>query len=105
MIASRRAFLTGGIAAGASLFRPPIRRRVGGQPRFASDPFTLGVASGYPLPAGVVLWTRLAPAPLMPGGGMARDVVPVDWEIATDDRMSNVVQRGRTGAAPEWGHA
>ena len=33
-------------------------------------PFTLGVASGDPVPDGVVLWTRLAPDPLVPGGGM-----------------------------------
>ncbi|MGV3541119.1 MAG: PhoD-like phosphatase N-terminal domain-containing protein [Rufibacter sp.] len=31
-------------------------------------PFKLGVASGEPLPDGVVLWTRLAPAPLTNGG-------------------------------------
>src|SRR5258706_224718 len=30
----------------------------------AGGPFTLGVASGDPLSDGVVLWTRLAPAPL-----------------------------------------
>ncbi|WP_336886060.1 PhoD-like phosphatase N-terminal domain-containing protein [Streptomyces mexicanus] len=29
-----------------------------------ADPFTLGVASGDPLPDSVVLWTRLAPDPL-----------------------------------------
>ena len=28
------------------------------------EPFTLGVASGDPLPDGVVIWTRLAPSPL-----------------------------------------
>ena len=38
-------------------------------PTFATNPFTLGVASGDPLPEGVVLWTRLAPDPLN-GGAM-----------------------------------
>ena len=38
-------------------------------PKFQRNPFTLGIASGDPLPDGVVLWTRLAPEPLA-GGGM-----------------------------------
>lgn len=37
------------------------------QPRFSAYPFRLGVASGEPLPNGVVLWTRLAPDPLNGG--------------------------------------
>ena len=36
-----------------------------GVAQFARYPFTLGVASGSPLPTGVVLWTRLAPAAQM----------------------------------------
>ena len=40
------------------------------QDPFQSDPFTLGIASGDPLPDSVVLWTRLAPAPLKTDGGM-----------------------------------
>jgi alkaline phosphatase D len=53
----------------------------------------------------VVIWTRLAPAPLVPGGGMPREVVPVEWEVASDERMSQVVQRGTAHATPEWAHA
>ncbi|MEP4684242.1 MAG: alkaline phosphatase, partial [Rhodopirellula bahusiensis] len=37
---------------------------------FSSDPFSLGVASGEPDHRGMVLWTRLAPSPLLPDGGM-----------------------------------
>ncbi len=44
-------------------------RRVIAQPKFSAYPFSLGVASGDPLPDSVVLWTRLAPDPLN-GGGM-----------------------------------
>ncbi|HEU4371803.1 MAG TPA: alkaline phosphatase D family protein [Methylomirabilota bacterium] len=101
----RRAFLTGGFALGAAHVMAPVARRAGARPRFASTPFTLGVASGYPLPTGVALWTRLAPAPLQPGGGMPREVVPVEWEVAGDERMTAVVQRGAAAAAPEWAHA
>jgi alkaline phosphatase D len=97
----RRQFLAGALALGAV----PLVRRAWAQPRLSSTPFTLGVASGYALPSGVVLWTRLAPAPLQPGGGMPREVVGVDWEVATDERMSGVVQRGTVAATPEWAHA
>ena len=36
----------------------------------------------------VVLWTRLAPAPLVRGGGMPREVVSVQREVASDEQMS-----------------
>jgi alkaline phosphatase D len=39
-------------------------------PRLPSNPFTLGVASGDPLPDGIVVWTRLALAPLTADGGL-----------------------------------
>ena len=42
----------------------PLLARAVARPRFAADPFTLGVASGDPDAGGVVLWTRLAPRPL-----------------------------------------
>jgi alkaline phosphatase D len=100
----RRQFLSGGLALGATALAP-IARRAGAQPRFSADPFTLGVASGHPLPGGVVLWTRLAPQPLVPGGGIAPEVVPVAWEVATDERLTQVVQRGTAAATPEWAHA
>src|SRR5438093_1043081 len=101
----RRRFLVGALALGASQLAAPVVRRAHGQPTFASDPFTLGVASGYPLPTGVALWTRLAPAPLVPGGGMPRDVFAVEWEVAADEGMSRIVQRGTAAAVPEWAHA
>jgi len=101
----RRQVLAGALALGAVQVAAPFVRAVRAQPRLSGNPFTLGVASGCPLPTGVALWTRLAPAPLMPGGGMPREVVPVDWEVATDERMGQVVQRGTTAATPDWAHA
>jgi alkaline phosphatase D len=102
---TRRRLLTGALALGAKQVVAPITRRAWAQPRFATTPFTLGVASGYPLPTGVALWTRLAPAPLQPGGGMPPEVVGVEWEVATDDRMAMVVRRGTVAATPEWAHS
>jgi alkaline phosphatase D len=101
----RRRFMAGAVAAGVSQLAPPFLHRAIAQPRFSAHPFTLGVASGYPLSTGVVLWTRLAPAPLIPGGGMPREAVPVEWEVAADEGMSRVVQRGTTAATPEGAHA
>lgn len=73
-------------------------------PSLNGNPFTLGVASGDPLPDGVVLWTRLAPDPLN-GGGMEPISVEVRWEIAADDAFREVVQGGSAVAAPELGHS
>jgi alkaline phosphatase D len=84
---------------------PPLVRRVGAQLRFKGSPFPLGVASGYPTASGVVLWTRLAPVPLAPGGGMSPDPVTVDWEVASDDRMTRIVQQGSVSATAEWAHS
>ncbi|NIK56420.1 alkaline phosphatase D family protein [Kribbella shirazensis] len=69
--------------------------------------FTLGVASGDPLPDGVVLWTRLAPEPVAPDGrgGMPDRRVPVTWEVAEDAGFRRVVRRGVEHAVPEWAHS
>ena len=75
------------------------------RPRFSAFPFSLGVASGYPQPSRLVLWTRLAPVPLAPGGGMDPRVVPVGWEIARDASLKDVVASGTAYATPEWAHA
>lgn len=69
------------------------------------NPFTLGVASGEPGPVGVVLWTRLAPEPLQPDGGMEPAPVPVDWVLAEDAGLRRVARSGRAMARPEEAHA
>jgi alkaline phosphatase D len=70
-----------------------------------SDPFTLGVASGDPSPSSVVLWTRLAPDPLVAGGGMPADDVAVDWEVALDPEFAEVRWRGATTAIAAQAHS
>ncbi len=84
----------------AALPRPPRWR-----PRFEHDPFALGVASGQPRPDSVLLWTRLAPEPYAPGGGMAPLPVRLRWEVADDDGFRRVVRRGEVIAQPETGHS
>ena len=102
MTVSRRSFLA--TSAGFTIALATPFGCVLAQPRFKSDPFTLGVASGYPQPDGMVLWTRLAPDPLA-GGGMPARPVDVSWEIANDETFSSMVQRGNAVASPRWGHS
>lgn len=68
-------------------------------------PFTLGVASGDPAPDGIVLWTRLAPDPLVEDGGMAPDDVQVLWQVATDEAFTDVVRAGSARAEAAWAHS
>jgi alkaline phosphatase D len=102
---TRRKFLSASLAVTGAALLPSRQARPDESFRFSKSPFTLGVASGYPTPDGMVLWTRLAPSPLEPGGGMPPEVIPVDWAIATDEHMHTVVQHGTDYATPEWSHS
>lgn len=73
--------------------------------RFPSEPFRLGVASGAPSADGVLLWTRLAPQPLQPGGGMPELSVPVRWQLAEDEGFARIVREGVALARPERAHS
>jgi alkaline phosphatase D len=68
------------------------------QPRFVFNPFTLGVASGYPTPHGVTLWTRLT-------GDLPPAPMRVRWEIFGDESLRKPVISGEADATPEWAHA
>ncbi len=103
---SRRLFLSYSSAlAAVPLLGTRVEGRVLRRVSFDRDPFTVGVASGDPDANGVVLWTRLAPDPLTPDGGMSRDLIEVQWEVATDDAMQTIVQRGTTIATPQLAHS
>ncbi|MFQ4142105.1 alkaline phosphatase D family protein [Chlorogloeopsis sp. ULAP02] len=101
--AKRRRFLIGAGTVTASAIASWTHKVVA-QPRFSADPFSLGVASGDPLPNSVVLWTRLAPDPLN-GGGIPQVNVPVRWQVALDENMRKVVQRGVAMATPQFAHS
>ena len=100
---TRRSFVAGttSLALAAML----ARRADGGGPGTADHPFALGVASGDPSPDGVVLWTRLAPRLREPGGGMPASPVEVVWEVAEDEAMTRLLQRGHARADPAWAHS
>lgn len=73
--------------------------------RFDADPFTLGVASGFPDARSVVLWTRLAPDPRRPDGGLPPLPVEVRWEVAHDEAFARIARTGTAVARPERAHA
>lgn len=101
---NRRSLLTG--VGGLALFAGLARHSpVLAAPGFTSDPFSLGVAAGDPLPDGFVIWTRLAPKPLEPHGGMAPASVVVRWEVAEDERFARIAQSGEALARPELAHS
>jgi alkaline phosphatase D len=88
----RRALLAASLATGAA---PAFIRHA-----LAADTtrFELGVASGFPRPDGMVLWTKLTSAGLP-------ERVDVRWEVASDEGFRDIVARGSDGAEAAWGHS
>lgn len=93
------------VTAGGVLVFGACRSPATARQSFQADPFSLGVASGDPAPDGFVIWTRLAPRPLDPDGGMTPESVDVDWEVAEDEAFTRVVRSGSATARPEMAHA
>lgn len=103
-----RRLVLGSAAAGAAAALASgcqVSDPAGSGPVFRNYPFSLGVASGDPTSEGVVLWTRLAPNPLDPDGGMGEAIIDVAWEIAEDEAFARIVKTGVERALPGWGHA
>ncbi|MGC4047779.1 MAG: alkaline phosphatase D family protein [Armatimonas sp.] len=103
---SRRGlFLAGASALSSAL----ITARAQADPRrmcFADDPFTLGVASGDPDSQSVVIWTKLAPKPLEPDGGMAPNAAAeVQWEVFEDEAQTRPVKSGKVKTGRTIGHS
>lgn len=100
----RRGFLAGTVAAGVAACTSDADEPDRGSttsvastsstnlpvPKLPGDPFTLGVASGDPLPDAVVLWTRLLPSE----GVVPDQPVPVRWELATNESFHDLVASG-----------
>lgn len=92
------------IGAGAStlLAAPAILRA---QPVLTRYPFALGVAAGDPAPDGFVIWTRLAPQPFEPGGGLPSQPIEVEWQVFSDEGLRSVAASGTQVARPELAHS
>ncbi|MBB5851737.1 alkaline phosphatase D family protein [Amycolatopsis umgeniensis] len=114
MSVNRRDLLRGAATAGAlGLAWPLSSRMTVAQAEEAAAalgatwdeaPFTLGVASGDPVPYGVALWTRLAPKP-MEFEQPLEDTVEVGWEVAADRGFRRRVARGTAAATAALGHS
>src|SRR3982751_3008707 len=101
---NRRQVLAGAVlAGGAAVLADPVARPASATANDTADPFLLGVASGDPLPSSVILWTRLVRDPYN-AGSLTRPV-PVDWQVATDERFRHPVRQGRVLARPELAHS
>ncbi|WP_439599090.1 alkaline phosphatase D family protein [Falsiroseomonas sp.] len=103
---SRRGLLRGATGlAGLAALGPEFGRRALAQAAWHENPFALGVAAGDPSPDGFVIWTRLAPRPLEPGGGMPPAGVEVGWQVAEDPGFGRTVAQGQAMARPELAHS
>ncbi|MDX3533928.1 alkaline phosphatase D family protein [Streptomyces sp. MB09-01] len=70
----------------------------------AAPAFLHGVASGDPLPDGVLLWTRVTPTPeAVPGSGLG-PATQVSWEVASDQAFSRIVGSGTVTASAATDH-
>ncbi|MFD4395696.1 alkaline phosphatase D family protein [Kitasatospora sp. NPDC058478] len=70
----------------------------------AAPRFLHGIASGDPLPDGVLLWTRVTPRPeALPGSGLGPDT-EVRWELAADQAFTRVVASGTVTATAAADH-
>lgn len=66
--------------------------------------FAHGVASGDPLPASILLWTRVTPTgDSVPGSGTGPDVT-VAWEVSADAGFRKIVSRGSAPTGPGRDH-
>lgn len=92
------AALGGMMALPGAMAAPPERA-------IADYPFRLGVSSGFPTHRAVVLWTRLAPRPDQPDGGLPPEDLSLRYEVAKDAGFRRIVARGRATASAHFGHS
>ncbi|MEV6323419.1 alkaline phosphatase D family protein [Nocardia sp. NPDC051787] len=96
---ARRTLLRGGAAAATATAVFGAGRAGAGTPVFRH-----GVASGDPLPDGVIIWTRVTVSDAAtPGSGLGAPA-SVRWEIAADDRFAAVTASGTATATADSDH-
>ncbi|MET7367274.1 alkaline phosphatase D family protein [Streptomyces sp. NPDC005566] len=81
-------------AAAATAVAAPVLASATSARAAEAPAFLHGVASGDPLPDGILLWTRVTPtADAVPGSGRGADTA-VRWEIAEDKAFSRIAAQG-----------
>ncbi|MFI7665182.1 alkaline phosphatase D family protein [Nocardia sp. NPDC049526] len=95
---ARRTLLKGGAAATVAAFAVATPARAEG------PVFRHGVASGDPLPNGVIIWTRVTVSDdATPGSGIG-ETAAVHWELAADERFASVIASGMATATADYDH-
>ncbi|MEG3626208.1 alkaline phosphatase D family protein [Streptomyces poriticola] len=91
-------------AAATAVLAAPLAGALPANAASAAPAFLHGVASGDPLPDGILLWTRVTPTPeAIPGSGTGPDT-EVGWAVATDKAFTRVVARGAVTATADADH-
>ncbi|MFG2812186.1 alkaline phosphatase D family protein [Streptomyces sp. NPDC048410] len=91
-------------AAATAVLAGPLAAALPARAATAAPVFRHGVASGDPLPDGVLLWTRVTPVPeALPGSGIGPDT-EVGWTVARDKAFTDVVATGSTTATAAADH-
>ncbi|MGC2997671.1 alkaline phosphatase D family protein [Streptomyces sp. G35A] len=91
-------------AAATAVLAGPLAASLPARAAAQAPAFLHGVASGDPLPDGILLWTRVTPAPeAVPGSGVGPDT-EVSWTVARDRALTDVVARGSALATAASDH-
>ncbi|MFF8674806.1 alkaline phosphatase D family protein [Streptomyces sp. NPDC015242] len=91
-------------AAATAVLAGPLAATLPARAVDQAPAFLHGVASGDPLPDGVLLWTRVTPVPeAIPGSGLGPDT-EVSWTVALDKAFTQVVAKGSTLATAASDH-
>lgn len=102
MAASRRLFLLDAARVSAALAGASLSGCASSAK--GPYPFSLGVASGSPLPDAVILWTRILADPLK-AEATPPVALSVRWEVAHDEAFRNIAAKGTAVAAPQLAHS
>jgi alkaline phosphatase D len=91
-------------AAASAVLAGPLAAALPARAAEQAPAFLHGVASGDPLPDGILLWTRVTPAPeAIPGSGAGPDT-EVEWVVAEDRAFTVVVAKGSVTASAASDH-
>ncbi|MFE4583192.1 alkaline phosphatase D family protein [Streptomyces chartreusis] len=91
-------------AAATAILAGPLAAALPAGAAESASAFLHGVASGDPLPDGVLLWTRVTPtAEAVPGSGLG-PATEVEWIVARDKALTTVVAKGSVTATAASDH-
>ncbi|MFL6676382.1 MAG: alkaline phosphatase D family protein [Massilia sp.] len=103
MQAPRRSFLLGAARLSAAAAGAVLAHDAPATAGLAY-PFSLGVASGSPLPGAVILWTRILADPLK-APATPPVALSVRWEVAEDEGFRRIAAQGTASALPALAHS